>query len=106
MPQAANVIPLPVEKFTFEAVEFEGTKMPDQYTSNSVYVAMLQKILECSPKQLKKALSRLEGSDQCGDEPVEKLIADFEEVAKDYAALSELFETGAARLIAVKNKLI
>jgi hypothetical protein len=106
MSQASNVISLPVEKLTFEADDFHGEEIITRYDENRTLVVFCQHFLECSPKQMKKKLAALEASDELQDDVVQRLISDFEACADDYKALSVLFDSAAARMIAVHRGLI
>lgn len=104
MAQAAQIIPFPSNKLTFKAIKIDVDKVIAGYDRNRPYVAIAVKFLTLTPAKLKQSVSRMQKD--LKDEPVTRLIADFESLSKDYAAMSEMLDTAAARLTAGHRNLI
>ena len=106
MSQASNVISLPVEKITFEAIKIDSRKALATYEGHKPFIQAAIAMATLSPAGLKKRVAQLEGSSKSETDTIPNLIDDFETLSEALCALAELVVSVRHRLIAVNAKLI
>lgn len=109
MAQASNVIAFPgSEKITFEALKIDADKIIAKYDEHRHFVFVAIQMLSKSPAALKKSCADIERGrfNGLGRDAVANLISDFEEISKDFHALSEMLDSSAARLTAAHRGLV
>jgi hypothetical protein len=99
----AKVVKLPVPRHTFKAVVIDEGKVLANYDDRRVCVATCIRMIQMSPREMKKNVAEYEAS---SPEFVTELIEEIEECGEDFAALAHFFDSLAARLTIVHRRLI
>src|SRR6266446_6064067 len=97
----AQIIAFPSKKLTFRAMKIDVDKVLASYDRNRSFVAVAVKTLTLTPHKLKQSCGRMQKT--IAEEPVTKLIADFDGLSKDFVAMSEMLDSAAARLEAANR---
>lgn len=104
MAQAANVIKLPVQNFTFKGAPVDDRAFLRRYVENQPFVGAMVEVLRKNSAELKAFVAVSDA--ELGRDAVRKLVNDFEGCATEFIALAELFQSARARLSVVRASLV
>jgi hypothetical protein len=95
MPKAANVIAFPSKPNIFEPYQLDVEQFMAAYDRDRLFVAMAVRVLTLTPEQIKQSAQVTAGME---NDSMARLIRDFEQISKDFAAIGEMAEIAAIRL--------